>query len=195
MRRGADISFSRVVDLPVAYAADEVIDSMTLGSAALRAMLRAAERAAGARLKGASGFAEERHQEALHFGLRAATENRRYAVAAPTLADMLSESGWPGGPPETAVPGTRGDASARPAVPSEVPHGAPNFVLQTALTPEALSILYAARVPASFVQTELTVEPQTAAIEDLPRDLRLSSRNARRYSNYLERTITRELHA
>lgn len=68
MRRRADISFRKVVDLPVADAADEVIATMTLGSAALRAMLRASERAAGARLEGASTFAEDRHREAPAFG-------------------------------------------------------------------------------------------------------------------------------
>lgn len=69
---------------------------------------------------------------------------------------------------------------------------APTVVLQTALTSEALAILYAARVPASFVQAELS-EPSQSALKDLPQDLRLSSRTARRYSNYLERTINREL--
>jgi hypothetical protein len=193
MRKLADISFSRVVDEPVAEVADEVIDSLTTGSAALRAMLRAAEREAGARFAKEADIAAERHEEALRYAERAADENRRYAVVAPKLAELL-RSDEPLG--SSAHGGSQSNEEEtrlvdRRQLAAEIVLVVPRETLSN----EVLSFLYRAGVPAGFLETPVEVIPEPRPLEALSERLRLSARSARRYSGYLDRAMAPELKA
>jgi hypothetical protein len=152
-------------------------------------MLRAAEREAGARQEGATHFIRLRHDEALRYAARASQENRRYAAQVPQLAGELDVAA------ERPDQLLRRESTTAARRSRGQPSPSPEFAPSDVLGDKTLALLYKAGVPAYFLETLMSAPAEPASAAELVQRLRLSSRNARRYAGYLERSVERELTA